>query len=284
MSLPNVIIAGAPKCGTSSLYFWLAAHPEACASKVKETFFFADEVSRFNKGLNHIENGLEAYSRHFTHCKEAKVTFEATAPYIYFNTALEQIPQLSTKPKVIFVLREPAARAYSKFKFNKYKLQNFEGSFEEYVSLKGDFGSGKHVEEGHYIEYLKRWKKALTEERMNVLLFEDLLADKVSAMKKLASFLGLDPSFYDTFNFLQRNETVKLKNRGLHKLGLRLQPYVPMAVQDFFLPLYMKLNSGKMPSKNAIEKEQITRLKEVYRQSNKSLADHFSDLDLSIWS
>ena len=50
--LPNVIIAGAPKCGTSSLYFWLSAHPEVKASMVKETFFFADEVNRFNKNAN----------------------------------------------------------------------------------------------------------------------------------------------------------------------------------------------------------------------------------------
>ena len=60
--LPNVIIAGAPKCGTSSLYFWLSAHPEVKASMVKETFFFADEVNRFNKNANIIEHSLADYS------------------------------------------------------------------------------------------------------------------------------------------------------------------------------------------------------------------------------
>ena len=58
--LPNVIIAGAPKCGTSSLYFWLSAHPEVKASMVKETFFFADDVNRFNKNGNIIEHSLQA--------------------------------------------------------------------------------------------------------------------------------------------------------------------------------------------------------------------------------
>jgi len=45
---PNLVVAGAPKCGTSSLYFWLAAHPEVAASREKETFFWAPEVNRFN--------------------------------------------------------------------------------------------------------------------------------------------------------------------------------------------------------------------------------------------
>jgi hypothetical protein len=43
MSLPNLVIAGAPKCGTSSLFYWLADHPQACGSTVKETFYLMDE-------------------------------------------------------------------------------------------------------------------------------------------------------------------------------------------------------------------------------------------------
>jgi len=40
---PNLVIAGAPKSGTSSLFFWLAAHPEVCGSQKKETYFLADK-------------------------------------------------------------------------------------------------------------------------------------------------------------------------------------------------------------------------------------------------
>ena len=48
--LPNVIIAGAPKCGTSSLYFWLSAHPEVKASMVK------NDVVIIDVGITRVED------------------------------------------------------------------------------------------------------------------------------------------------------------------------------------------------------------------------------------
>ena len=63
--LPNVILGGAPKCGTSSLYFWLAAHPDCFGSPKKETFFFADAVNRFNVSANSHNHPVEAYQSFF---------------------------------------------------------------------------------------------------------------------------------------------------------------------------------------------------------------------------
>ena len=103
--LPNAIVAGAPKCGTSSLYFWLSAHPGVCPSPVKETFFFADDVNRFNREANILEHDLTAYGRYFEKCTHAAIRLEATAPYIYYEKALAHIPGLVSQPKVLFVLR-----------------------------------------------------------------------------------------------------------------------------------------------------------------------------------
>ncbi|MGB0175878.1 MAG: hypothetical protein ACPF9D_01850, partial [Owenweeksia sp.] len=102
MMLPNLIIGGAPKCGTSSMYFWLADHPEVCASRVKEPFYFVNEKNRFNAGLNMNEHSLEEYSGLFSHCSsDAKYCFEATAQYLYFDSALESFKQLPEPPVVI---------------------------------------------------------------------------------------------------------------------------------------------------------------------------------------
>ena len=84
---PNLVVAGAPKCGTSSLYFWLAAHPEVAASREKETFFWAPDVNRFNARCNRIQHGPEAYGSLFSHAAGSKVRFESTAPYIYYSDA-----------------------------------------------------------------------------------------------------------------------------------------------------------------------------------------------------
>jgi hypothetical protein len=202
-SFPNLVIAGAPKCGTSSLYFWLAPHPQVCASTVKETFYLADDVSRFNETLNYQKDGLDGYKRHFKNCEDAEIIFEATAPYIYYNTPLDVLPKLSPVPKIVFILRDPARRLYSQYTFNKYKLKNFQGSFLDYVSLDGAKFSGKHVQKGEYAIYLKKWYDAFGGANIKVLTLEQVVNDKVAAMKELAEWLGIAPSFYDTFDFYQ---------------------------------------------------------------------------------
>ncbi len=283
--LPNMLIGGAPKCGTSSLHFWLAHHPEALGSKRKDSFFLADEISRFNKGLSFINDGLEGYVKLFNpqHAEGKKVIFESSSTYLYCNNALEQAKVMDTKPTAIFILREPAARIYSKFKFNKYKLKNFTGDFKEWCSLGGEFGSGFHFEESEYHNYLQNWIDTLGKERVGVFLFEELISDKVAFMKKVAEFLKIDPSFYDDFDFFHRNETVKLKNTKLHRLGLKIQPLVPIALQERIIPLYMKLNSGKMPGKLKEEKELIEELKQKFKMQNKALQSQFKHLDLKGW-
>ncbi len=282
-SFPNLVIAGAPKCGTSSLYFWLASHPQVCASTVKETFYLADDTSRFNETLNYQKDGLEGYKKHFKNCDGAKVVFEATAPYIYYNTPLEVLPKLKPVPKIIFILREPARRLYSQFTFNKYKLKNFNGSFLDYLSLDGTKFSGKHIEKGDYAFYLKKWYAVFGIENIKVLTLEQVMADKVAAMKELANWLGIDPSFYDAFDFFKRNETFGVRSTVMHRLGLKLQPLVPYKLQEALIPIYQKLNGTAIPKISAEEERLVAELKDFYKSTNGQLKELFPTLDLSVW-
>lgn len=266
MIYPNVIIAGAPKCGTSSLYFWLAAHPEVCASKQKETFYFADSVNRFNKSANFIEHGLSKYSSHFNHCNGSKIVFEATAPYIYFDNAITEIPKLPTNPKVIFILRNPEKRLLSQYLFEKYRTQRVNGSFEEYIKEKGV------LDHGNYIHYINRWVDKLGKENVHILILEEMLKDLPSAMSSLAKELGIDPSFYKNFDFTVRNETVKIKKKWLHQFGLKVQKNIPHKVQEFLLPLYLKINSGGKPTASPEDIEMMNRsISGFYDQNNQEL-------------
>ncbi len=66
MSLPNVVIVGAPKCGTSSVFAWLADHTEVGSSHVKETFYLMDKGNPLLKPhSNFHEHGLEGYKAYF---------------------------------------------------------------------------------------------------------------------------------------------------------------------------------------------------------------------------
>lgn len=278
-----MVIAGAPKCGTSSLYFWLAAHPEVCASHVKETFFLADDVSRFNKDLNYAKDGLLAYKRHFKNCNNAKIVFEATAPYIYYKTPLEVLPKLNPVPKIAFILREPAKRLYSKYVFSRYKLKNYSGSFLEYTSLSGEKFSGKHVEEGFYANYLNEWISVFGVENIYVLTLEALMENQSKTMQEFANWLEISKNFYRDFDFNKRNETFGVRSTGLHRLGLKIQPHIPYKIQDTLIPLYQKLNGTAIPKISEEESRLLAELKSLYMPHNVHLQELFPSLNLSFW-
>lgn len=275
---PNLVVAGAPKCGTSSLYFWLAAHPEVAASREKETFFWAPEVNRFNTRCNHIQHGPEAYASLFAHTAGAKVRFEATAPYIYYSEAWTGLSRLPEKPLVLFVLREPAARTQSQYLFELHRTKRISATFTDYLK-------GAHIlNHGHYMRYLAEWEANLGRDHLIIWQFEKVMRDPRSAMKSLATQLGIEPDFYNDFDFAVRNETVAIRSRRLHRLGLRLQSMVPLAVQDALLPIYLKLNGAGRPKASAELKAQTNALKAEFAASNRELARCFPEsIDLELW-
>ena len=275
---PNLVVAGAPKCGTSSLFFWLAAHPEAASSREKETFFWAPEVNRFNAKCNVQEHGPQAYSRLFAHTSGYKLRFEATAPYLYYREAWEGLAALDPKPLVLFILREPAARTQSQFLFETHRTGRVKGTFQDYIQE-------PHIlDHGHYVRYLEHWKSALGAENMIVWQFEWVMNNPRQAMQELAERTGIDPTFYDHFDFAVRNETLSIRSKKLHKLGLRIQSMIPLAVQDALLPLYLKINGGGRPKADAALKAETAALKPQFAESNKALAAMFpAAINLDLW-
>ena len=126
-----------------------------------------------------------------------------------------------------------------------------------------------------YVDYLKYWEQQVGRDRMIMFVFEDFMADPVSGMKSLSTQLGIDPSFYNNFDFAKRNETVKIKNPWLHQLGLKLQPLFPSKLQSFILPFYLKINGGEKPSLDKNELAIIdAEVKPVYVKSRKMLEEY----------
>tara|TARA_B110000483_G_scaffold74012_2_gene92111 strand:- start:34816 stop:35802 length:987 start_codon:yes stop_codon:yes gene_type:complete len=278
-SLPNAIIAGAPKCGTSSLYFWLSAHPEVKASMVKETFFFADEVNRFNRNANIIDHTIDKYTSYFkSHdSNESKIRLEATAPYIYYKNALKHIPVLASNPKVIFILREPSSRLYSQYRFESHRTKRIKMDWRDYAQ---DEVLRSH---GDYEFYLRKWMEALGPDRIHVCTFESLVEKTNKCMIDIAEFLNIDSSFYKDYSFVQHNETVAIKSKFIHRIGLLLQSYVPHSIQEKILPFYLFFNSGKMPEKNPVDKNILEGVKYEYQESIERLKLLFPDLNLDSW-
>lgn len=279
---PNLIIAGAPKCGTSSLFFWLGAHPEVCASKTKETYFLGDDVNRFNVNLNVHQHGFQAYTKFFRHCEREKYRLEATPLYLYYETPLKHFSRFPDTPKVIFILRNPVEQVYSRYRFNVDRMKNLKLSFREYVE-RGEQDKYDYLERPRYIDYMMKWIEAVGKENMIVLQFEALTKDNRKGMKALAAQLGISEDFYDQYDFVRRNETRAVSNRHLHQLGLKMQKFIPMKMQEKLLPLYLKLNSQKKRKMTREERDIKISLAPRYKESIDKLIEHFPHIDRKLW-
>lgn len=308
-NLPNLVVAGAPKCGTSSLYRWLADHPQACGSAPKETFYLMDEGHPLaRRGSDFRARGLEGYAEFFDGCGAgARVRFEATTHYIYQRTALEVLSQLPTRPRVVFLLRKPSERVYSSFRYSQNNLANVrrELTFARFVELSKANGSagGADWDElagasayvlrndigfSRYVEYIRPWVERFGRGRVDVLLFEDLKASPRAFMKAFAARAGLDASFYDSYDFPVKNETFGVRYPSLHRGVRRLNELVPAAgLKGALKKVYLRAQAGgasggKSAGKAPEDARALEELEREFRPFNRRLADELG-LNLSAW-
>lgn len=299
VSVPNFIICGAPKSGTSSLFRWIADHPDALGSSEKETYVCVDPGSHMYDEKLHISRGVKSYSAFFPSVERTagkSVILESTPGYMYYRTALNSIPFLSSSPKCLFVLREPGNQIYSLFNYfkNNWSWIDNKMTFEQYLAalrsgverdvFKGNELASNALENARYVDHLRRWKAALGEERMKVCDFDDLKNDHVTFTKSIAQWLGLDPTFYDDYPFPRDNETYAVKISWLQKFNVFIRAVIPRGLTyDFIRVLYRKINTSPPVGPSDHEKIIISGLSKSFKDANDELRKEFG-LKLPGWS
>ena len=232
----NTVIAGMPKCGTTSLFGYLAAHPQVCGASVKETRFLMDPDSPlFNSDASLNLHGEKKYTLFFRHCGNQPIRLESTPDYFYQTTALHYLGNLRPGPKLIFLLREPAQRVYSLFRFaqNNLSILDRNMDFTRFLEKvrKGDFGRRPILQNclthSHYYHYLKPWFESMSSDNILLLTLEALKADPRSTMARTAAFLGIDPGFYTAYTFNILNRSIGVRWSGLHRWKRRLSRHLP---------------------------------------------------------
>jgi hypothetical protein len=296
MILPNMIIAGSPRCGTSALFRYLADHPEVLASKKKETQYFVDRSSvLFNQRANFANHKLEGYSAWFPqpspHAPPPVVVMEATPAYMYQEMALQKLPGIPSKPTFLFMLRRPSRQLYSVYAHSKNQAGNLrhDVAFEEFVY--GSTRLSRSPNEFHrhsrefavYANYLTKWREACGSERMVVMLYEDMDHNPGDFMRRLAVRLGVAPEFYETYPFGVKNANVAIRNRWLHKVTRGLAGnFGDGELRRTVRWVYRSLNTGPKEVMAQRDREILARLDEQFAEANQRLAEQFG-LDLSWW-
>lgn len=112
--LPTAIIAGMPKCGTSTLIRYLGLHEEICIPKVGATRPNSTELHFFTNA-NYYNNGIVWYSNFFKETGKEHIAIEKTPNYAFSDIAMKRIHATIAPIKIILILRNPVDRAYSHY-------------------------------------------------------------------------------------------------------------------------------------------------------------------------
>lgn len=232
---PNVIIAGMPKCGTTSLFGYLAAHPQVCGSSAKETCVLMDPDSPlFKPDANFNLQGVKGYNAYFDHCQDQPIRLESTPDYFYQATAFKYLGSIKPRPKLIFVLREPARRVYSLFRFaqNNLSILDRNMDFSRFLEKvrKGDF-SGRPIlqnclNHSRYHRHLLPWFESMGTGNILLLTLESLKAAPRATMSRIAACLGIDSGFYTDYTFNILNPSIAVRWTGLHRWKRRLSKHL----------------------------------------------------------
>lgn len=290
--VPNLMIAGVPKAGTSSLYTWINDHPQAQGSNEKETCFFADPDSHTYRSDFNAAQGLAAYKSAFpAPLPDTKILFEATPTYIYSRTALDMVPDLPSAPKCLFILRDPASQILSVYQYYRDNWNDIPAdmSFDDFLMavragnnrFAGNELASQALTFADYRPWLAAWQKRLGRDRMKICTFDQLQSDPRLLMENIAGWAGLDPSFYTDYAFPIENETYTPKNRLLQNLNIAMRGALPKGrFYGAARKLYRKFNTrAPIKDDNAIA---LHALRTAFSEANRDLARDFG-LDLTGW-
>lgn len=184
MTLPDFLIAGAAKAGTTSLYEYLRQHPDVYMSPLKEPgYYCADELTIEEAPIR----TREQYEALFAGVKHERAIGEATTRYLPSPNAAERIKRDLPEARIIISLRNPADRAYSSY------LGRLRGNREHRPVEEAMQPDSYYFATSLYYESLLRFYERFR--HVKVVLFDDLRADARALMRELYTFLEVDPGF-----------------------------------------------------------------------------------------
>ena len=282
MILPNFLICGAPKAGTTSLYEYLREHPDVRMSEPKETGFFFESYER----------GIAWFSKnHFANYDGEAAVGEASAGNMLHEEVPGRIAEHVPDAKLIFVLRDPVERIYSHHNFDiNIGTAPLQKTFSERVREDSEW-SEIMVELGMYHEQLLRYEEHFDASQMKIILYERFCDEQKQVLREVYEFIGVDPSF-EPDTSTRHNVTRYPKSRTLHRLAYALWEPVEKRLGDAVLEKTRWLRSavrnrlfqsGTDQEKPPMKPADRAYLRDIYREPNARLAEYL-DRDLSHWT
>ncbi len=301
-----IIIIGANRSGSTSLYHYLGEHPEIAKSKIKMVGYFLDP--KYSKGnipvANYFkeENDQSIYSKQFE-ASSSSYFLEATPDYLYSEGTIEKIvafkKKFNIKIKLICLIRNPVDRYVSLYK-NIIKLNllpqktTFESTYnQQEASYKAPLWKSIKMM-GFYSNFLKEYSKSFTKNELKVVSFDRLSKEPRILLNELVSWVGLSEghmqkSSFDIFNKSINKRPTQTQNyyTKVRKVVLSLIIKNPILI-TLLKPIGRLLSSILFNRKTkkediVVDQKTLDLLSKDYKDEAKKLQTLFPELKLD-WS
>lgn len=265
--LPNFLMIGAPRAGTTWVAKNLIEHPDVFMPKKKELHYFD----------RHLDKGIEYYEAYFSDVANEKAIGEVTPAYLALRDAPRLIKSYMPEVKLVVTLRNPVDRLYSRYLRGKGNYLENEGlSFEEKIKLKPFL-----IEEGFYYDHLSRYYEHFPREQVLVLLYDDLVSDPRSYLGTICKFIGVADSFDSAVVGQQINRATQqklyAKSRFLWYITKGLDKVKALRLAN----MLRRANENSLPAMKKETREWL--IQEVYKEKN-LLLERLIDRDLGAWN
>ena len=294
MRFPDLIVIGAAKSGTTTLYHYLCRHPQIFMSTPKEPEFFARD-DRY--GL-----GVDWYTSLFSQAKANQVCGEGSTKYTRFPLFRESAPrmfQLLPHAKLIYIMRNPVDQAYSYYVQRIKTAQNTKTqlevreSFEETIEKEPFF-----LSMSNYMQQIERYLEFYSRNSFLFLLIEDLIEDTANTLRKVCKFVGVNDQIdLIEANLIAANQAkthVEWFIRSRTTAPLKKIPGVasaaslfPQSVRDNAYMILEKSPFNKVAKEKHLPPPMLPETRQMllqkFQEPNQKLAE-FLNRDLSHWN
>ena len=294
MALPNLLIVGAAKSGTTSLHNYLNQHPSVFMCSPKEPHFLINKEigeQRIPKGVLNIED----YKFLFKEASNMKYRGESSVMYLSFpEFAIKNINKyLSKEVKIIIMLRNPVERAYSGYqhvkRYNLMESLSFEKALDQsenrYQNISNMTPASRYLELGMYFEQVKIFIEEFDD--VHVIIYDDYKNDFNSEIDNVFKFLDLDAfkvnadEKHMVGGWQWKNDWIKslMMKKNLFKTALKfLLPFKSLRKS-----IMVNLKKGNTNKIEKINPETEKWLKDYYRSDVEKLS-LLLDKNLNNWT